>query len=273
MCQQRQGTMAAAPPRQRQGGSTACGSSSGGSGDRYVPEEDQSIKVKCMLAESSGKLDLAECELAAVPPRALDLPGAGCAGGLVLAGLRGVQGCRSGQLDGWSTCIVRSSASWGLLWFAERCVLDGSLTLPSPTLRCCSPIPTRASELEELSLAGNQLQELPPEIGQLRGLVRLQLSGNQLCSLPDSIGQLPSLAGLWLHGNLLQRLPAELGSLSSLTQLSLSGNCLEELPSSLSSLAALQELSAAGNRLADLPAGIGELTALTKLHLHGNQLR
>ena len=86
MCQQRQGTMAAAPPRQRQGGSTACGSSSGGSGDRYVPEEDQSIKVKCMLAESSGKLDLAECELAAVPPRALDLPGAGCAGGLVLAG-------------------------------------------------------------------------------------------------------------------------------------------------------------------------------------------
>lgn len=41
-----------------------------------MPEEDQSIKVKCMLAESSGKLDLAECELAAVPPRALDLPGA-----------------------------------------------------------------------------------------------------------------------------------------------------------------------------------------------------
>lgn len=39
--------------------------------------EDQSIRVKCMLAEGSGRLDLSDCELVGVPPAAFDIPG-GC---------------------------------------------------------------------------------------------------------------------------------------------------------------------------------------------------
>lgn len=74
-CQQRGGGAAAAAQLHRRAGSTVCGSSGIGAAERYAPEEDQSIKVKCMLAAGSGKLDLAECELAAVPPRALDIPG------------------------------------------------------------------------------------------------------------------------------------------------------------------------------------------------------
>ena len=65
--------------RQHRRRAVTCGSSSsdgGAAGDAGLPEEDQSIRVKCMLAESSGRLDLSECELAAVPPAAFNLPGA-----------------------------------------------------------------------------------------------------------------------------------------------------------------------------------------------------
>ena len=47
--------------------------------------------------------------------------------------------------------------------------------------------------LQDLSLAGNQLTELPDNIGNLRSLKRLQLSGNYLEKLPDSLCNLQSL--------------------------------------------------------------------------------
>ncbi|KAI3428648.1 hypothetical protein D9Q98_007471 [Chlorella vulgaris] len=192
-------------------GSVACSSSSNGEGPSHSGgtaaaevevEVDQSIRVKCMLAEGSGKLDLSDCELQGVPPAAFDVP-----------------------------------------------------------------------DLEELSLAGNQLAQLPADISRLTSLSRLQLAGNQLTALPHGTCNLTALQGLWLHGNLLQELPADVGQLSALTQLSLSGNCLSALPEGLAGLRALQELSCAGNQLESLPASIEGLTALKKLALHGNQLR
>lgn len=47
--------------------------------------------------------------------------------------------------------------------------------------------------LQDLSLAGNNLTELPEDIGQLTALERLQLSGNCFRTLPDSIGNLAEL--------------------------------------------------------------------------------
>lgn len=46
---------------------------------------------------------------------------------------------------------------------------------------------------QELSLAGNNLARLPPDIGRLTALRRLQLSGNLFESLPEEIGQLTKL--------------------------------------------------------------------------------
>ena len=57
---------------------------------------------------------------------------------------------------------------------------------------------------QDLSLAGNCLDSLPPQLGQLTNLKRLGLAGNRLRELPDTLGQLCQLEGLWLHGNLLQ---------------------------------------------------------------------
>lgn len=135
-----------------------------------------------------------------------------------------------------------------------------------------APLPSHTG-LEELSLAGNRLAVLPPEIGALTSLSRLQLAGNSLAALPQGLCQLSALQGLWLHGNLLESLPGELGALTALTQLSLSGNRLRELPASIGGLVHLQELSCAGNQLQALPSSIGGLAGLSKLHLHGNLLR
>ena len=67
----------------------------------------------------------------------------------------------------------------------------------------------------ELRLSGSRLTVLPPEIGQLTGLVRLDPSSNQLTALPPEIGQLTSLMYLDLSSNQLTALPPEIGQLRS----------------------------------------------------------
>ncbi len=47
--------------------------------------------------------------------------------------------------------------------------------------------------LQELSLAGNMLTELPDSLGSLTHLQKLQISGNRLTHLPASIGNLDRL--------------------------------------------------------------------------------
>jgi Leucine-rich repeat (LRR) protein len=47
--------------------------------------------------------------------------------------------------------------------------------------------------VQELSLAGNLLRELPEGLGKLTKLRKLQLSGNRLKALPDSLCSLTAL--------------------------------------------------------------------------------
>ena len=84
----------------------------------------------------------------------------------------------------------------------------------------------RVEEWEELDLAGNELTELPPEIGSLVKLKRLilgkwdskkvELIGNNISFLPKEIGQLTALQQLYLSGNQLTEIPAIIGQLTSL---------------------------------------------------------
>ena len=60
------------------------------------------------------------------------------------------------------------------------------------TVQLSCQVMTQVS-LQDLSLAGNQLTELPDDIGNLQSLKRLQLSGNYLQRLPDSICNLTAL--------------------------------------------------------------------------------
>ena len=75
-------------------------------------------------------------------------------------------------------------------------------------------------------MRGNNLTELPAEIGDLKELSRLSVSNNQLVGLPTSIQKLNGLRWLYLRGNNLTELPAGIGDLKELLQLSVSGNPL-----------------------------------------------
>jgi len=57
------------------------------------------------------------------------------------------------------------------------------------------------SDLQTLSLYGNDISYVPPEIGQLQNLQVLQLGYNQLDDLPPELGQLIQLKALRLEGN------------------------------------------------------------------------
>ncbi|MET8086480.1 COR domain-containing protein [Micromonospora sp. NPDC005197] len=92
------------------------------------------------------------------------------------------------------------------------------------------------TELEVLSLYGNEIRRLPPEIGALGQLEKLDLAGNRLSNLPREIGELKRLRELDLGGNRLTVLPEELGALPDLQLLDLRGNLLKTLPTSLAPL-------------------------------------
>lgn len=53
---------------------------------------------------------------------------------------------------------------------------------------------------QDLSLAGNAIEAIPPQIANLTSLERLQVAGNRLQGLPHEIGALQRLEGLWVHG-------------------------------------------------------------------------
>lgn len=55
--------------------------------------------------------------------------------------------------------------------------------------------------LQELSVADNQLQQLPPSFGALTALHKLYLYGNHLTSLPSTLTGCTSLRTLWLESN------------------------------------------------------------------------
>ena len=94
-----------------------------------------------------------------------------------------------------------------------------------------------------LDLSGNQLKEIPKEIGHLVNLTSLDLSQNQLAEIPKEIGHLVNLTSLHLWGNQLAEIPKEIGHLVNLTSLYLSGNRLKELPNEMGLLKNLDELN------------------------------
>ena len=127
-----------------------------------------------------------------------------------------------------------------------------------------------------ISLIGQGLTgEIPPEIGQITGLIVLKLSNNQLTgSIPSEIGNLTGLKKLELRfNNLSGNIPSEIWSLSELEILYLEKNQLTgSIPPEIGNLTNLTHLYLFGNQLTgSIPAEIGNLTDIVRLHINNNQ--
>lgn len=85
--------------------------------------------------------------------------------------------------------------------------------------------------LKHLSLAGNDLDYLPEEIGKLATLTYLDISQNDIHSLPESIGFLESMEELDMGSNDLTELPESILNLENIQELYVNDNKLHDLPS------------------------------------------
>ena len=123
-----------------------------------------------------------------------------------------------------------------------------------------------------LQLDGRRLTgTIPPEIGQLWGLVVIVSRDNQLRGeIPPELGNLPNLMQIIIKNSQLSgRIPRELGNLQNLTILILRRHQLSgEIPRELGNLRNLQLLNLTPNRLSgEIPPELENLTRLYKVLL------
>ncbi len=124
----------------------------------------------------------------------------------------------------------------------------GSNKIIALDLRECdlSEFPTEigrfSNSIQELTLSGNKLSELPSEIYRLHGLRTLNLQKNEITVISDEISNLTDLRTLDLSQNQLKHLPTEIGRLTNLTELRIWGNQIETLPKEFERLKKLKKL-------------------------------
>ncbi len=128
------------------------------------------------------------------------------------------------------------------------------------------------TKLEYLSLEGNKLTTLPPEIGYLKNLEVLDLNINELTSIPPEIGKLTKLRLLNLKKNKLTSIPPEIEKLPNLEVLELDNNELTSIPPEIGKLARLRRLSLYNNNLTSIPPEISNLRDLWYLRLDSNDI-
>lgn len=127
-------------------------------------------------------------------------------------------------------------------------------------------------KLHYLDLRDNKFKNIPIEVTLLTNLKTLRFSTNRLRSLPDEIYRLVNLEKFDLYDNQLDVLSSEIGKLKSLRVLYLYNNKLERLPSEIGRLENLQELLLQNNHIKALPPEISKIRSLTSLDISGNDI-
>ncbi len=130
----------------------------------------------------------------------------------------------------------------------------------------------RLKNLESLSVESDQLKQLPNQIVSLSHLRHLEVIGSQMTELPADFGNLSALRTIILQRTQLHELPNGFGELNRLEVAEMDFNRLGKLPDDLSGLTNLRVLTLQGHQLSALPKTVGELSAMEELYLGGNQL-
>ncbi|KAJ0005150.1 hypothetical protein NQD34_011363 [Periophthalmus magnuspinnatus] len=128
----------------------------------------------------------------------------------------------------------------------------------------------KLSNIDELDLSRNQIENIPNNIGDFQSLKVLDVHSNKLKSIPEAMGNLKNLEHLNLSNNFINTLPSTVGSLTHLKVFNVGLNHLDFLPTSMEKLKNLEELGLFDNQFKTLPSFVNDLPSLIKLNLRRN---
>ncbi|MBW9233440.1 WGR domain-containing protein [Leptospira santarosai] len=124
--------------------------------------------------------------------------------------------------------------------------------------------------LKNVQLYSVGIQELTPEIGQLKNCRYLYLTEANVEEVPKEIGDMDSMYSLTISKTKLRSLPDTIGKLKNCKSLDIQYNQIEFLPETIGSMESLEQLSTGYNKLTDLPESIYQLKKLKEINLWGN---
>ncbi len=138
-------------------------------------------------------------------------------------------------------------------------------------------IPASLKLLDQLTLFGlekTSVENIPPEIGDLKKLIFLNIIGNEkITSLPPEIGDLESLQRLNISRNEITSLPPEIGKLKKLYSFQFQNNKINLIPDEFCDLESLDKPRAENNLISYIPEDIGNMTSFHSINLDYNKLK
>jgi len=126
------------------------------------------------------------------------------------------------------------------------------------------------SSLNYLEISDTTLTSLPPQVGKLTNLLNLALHRNAIEELPEEINAFSKLKFMDVSNNCLTGLPSTF-SLPQLHTLNLSNNQLQSLPD-FSGLIGLSTVFIDHNELTQLPVGLETLGNVSEVHASNNNI-
>ncbi|EKT85410.1 leucine-rich repeat domain-containing protein [Leptospira santarosai] len=124
--------------------------------------------------------------------------------------------------------------------------------------------------LKNIQMDSIGIQELTPEIGQLKSCEYFDLNEVEIEEIPKEIGDMDSMYSLTISKTKLRSLPDTIGNLKNCKSLDIQYNQIEFLPETIGSMESLENLTAGYNKLTDLPESIYQLKKLKEINLWGN---
>ena len=255
------------PPRKQEGPSKAVSSRGGRAGDEgSVLPAGLDLRIRD-VPDRGGHLDLKNCSLAPLMPRALfeELFRSNVVNSLTCIDVSN-NGLTMVPLD---LPLTPTSAPLGTLIFRKNALgegLDGGMRLR------WSPPSLTSLDVSANGLSTSQLDTL---LSDTPSLCFLEASSNKLDAWPTQLASIHSMREVRLCNNRLTSLSGwEPANLQVLEILDLSGNALTELPGEeFEPLLKLSMLDLSNNDIAKPPYQLGFLPQLERLNLQGNPTR
>ena len=129
----------------------------------------------------------------------------------------------------------------------------------------------RLSKLKSILLAGNNLEKLPNNTGQLN-CNNLNLSKNKLNSLPASFAKLTQIKNLIFYENQFEDIPEVLNGFTNIKHLDFYKNHIKVIPDFVGNMENLQQLFLSFNQIEEIPDTLRNLKRLKYFYIHHNEL-